>query len=63
MVFGIFCGYLAIFVAIWYILWSFDVFFARFVVLCKGKSGNSVTGSVSQFWASLRSRQLCEKSH
>jgi hypothetical protein len=44
---GMFCGHLAYFTAIWYILWSFGIFyvylayFSRFGMLHQEKSGNS----------------------
>jgi hypothetical protein len=33
-------GPFGIIVAIWYILWSFDIFFPRFGILYQEKSGN-----------------------
>jgi hypothetical protein len=37
--FDLLYGYLVYFVAIWYMLWLFDIFF-RFGMLCEEKSGN-----------------------
>jgi hypothetical protein len=38
--FGIVCGHLAKFVAIWYILWLISHVFSRFGTLYQEKSGN-----------------------
>jgi hypothetical protein len=44
--FGIFCGHVVYFVAIWYILWPFGIFcghlvyFSRFGMLYQEKSGS-----------------------
>jgi hypothetical protein len=51
---GIFYGPLVCLTAIWYILWSFGIFyghlvyFSRFGMLYEEKSGNTVLGSYSE---------------